>query len=126
MSNDMNHHIKVYRNVFIVLLVFTVLTVSVSYFDFGGIVWLSVFVGLAIASFKGYLVASNFMHLNNEKPLIYQILIVTLLGFIVLFSMPTLWHNDGLKSPANVPLQNGNVYNSDFESDHSGGHGDHH
>ena len=59
MGNDMNHHIKVYRNVFIVLLVFTVLTVSASYFDFGGIVWLSVFVGLAIASFKGYLVASN-------------------------------------------------------------------
>ena len=34
MSEDMNHHVKVYRNVFIGLLIFTVLTVAASYFHF--------------------------------------------------------------------------------------------
>ena len=57
------------------LLILTVLTVLASYVEFGGIVWLAVGVGLAIAAFKGYLVAANFMHLNDEKPIIYQTLI---------------------------------------------------
>ena len=71
MSNDMNHHIKVYRNVFIGLLIFTGLTVGASYVSFS-LVWIGIFVGLAIAFVKGYLVAANFMHLNNERPLIYM------------------------------------------------------
>ena len=62
MSNDMNHHIKVYRNVFIGLLIFTALTVAASYFDFGSVA-IAVIVGLAIAFVKGFLVAGNFMHL---------------------------------------------------------------
>ena len=66
MSSNMQHHIKTYRNVFIALLFFTGITVLASYFDFGGIVWLAVGVGLLIAFFKGYLVAAHFMHLNNE------------------------------------------------------------
>ena len=126
MSNDIEHHISVYKKVFIALLVLTALTVAASYFEFGGVVWLSVGVGLAIATFKGYLVAANFMHLNDEKPIIYQTLIGTVLAFIILFFMPTLWHNDGLKAPSNIPLQNGNVYNPDLEKhhkdDHGGGH----
>ena len=125
MSDDIQHHISVYKKVFIALLILTVLTVLASYFEFGGIVWLAVGVGLAIATFKAYLVAANFMHLNDEKPIIYQTLIGTLFAFIILFFMPTMWHNDGLKSPDNIPVQNGNVYNSDFEShhnDHDGGH----
>ena len=97
-----------------------------SYFEFGGIAWIAVGVGLAIATFKAYLVAANFMHLNDEKPIIYQTLIGTLFAFIILFFMPTMWHNDGLKSPDNIPVQNGNVYNSDFESHHDDHDGAHH
>ena len=67
MSNDnIQDHVKIYRNVFIALLVFTALTVGVSYIHFN-LVWVGVFVGLLIAGIKGYLVAANFMHLNNEK-----------------------------------------------------------
>ena len=75
MNNDMNHHIKIYRNVFIGLLIFTGLTVGASYIPFKewNLIWLGIFVGLAIAFIKGYLVAANFMHLNNEKSLIYLI-----------------------------------------------------
>tara|TARA_B100001094_G_scaffold174507_1_gene168750 strand:+ start:4183 stop:4563 length:381 start_codon:yes stop_codon:yes gene_type:complete len=126
MSNDIQHHINVYKKVFIALLILTVLTVAASYFEFGGIVWLAIGVGLAIATLKGYLVAANFMHLNDEKPIIYQTLAGTVFALIILFFMPLMWHNDGLKSPDNVPLQNGNVYNSDFESHHDKHEGGHH
>ena len=37
MSNDMNHHIKIYRNVFLALLVLTVFTVGASYIHFDAI-----------------------------------------------------------------------------------------
>ena len=71
MSHDnIQDHIKVYRNVFIALLVGTALTVIAYYIDFNSIfnlAWAGVFIGLLIAVIKGYLVAANFMHLNNEK-----------------------------------------------------------
>ena len=123
MSNDMNHHIKVYRNVFLGLLIFTGLTVGVSYVDFS-LIWVGVAVGLIIASIKGYLVAANFMHLNNEKKPIYMILGMTVIFFLVLFFMPTLWHNDGLDSysPEHIPIQNGEVYHKVEHDTHHGGH----
>jgi len=124
MSNDMDHHIKVYRNVFIGLLIFTALTVGASYVYFS-VIWVGVAVGLAIAFIKGYLVSANFMHLNNEKPLIYMILSMTVVFFLVLFFMPTLWHNDGLGSysPKNIPMQNGEILKESDDSHHN--HGDH-
>ena len=122
MSNDMNHHIKIYKKVFIALLLLTVVTVGVSYYDFGGIMWLAVGVGLFIAFIKGYLVAANFMHLNNEKSTIYMSLVMTVMFFIVLFFMPLLWHNDALKAPDSIPKANGNVLK---EIDNHDNHGHH-
>ena len=122
MSNDMNHHIKVYRNVFIGLLILTGFTVGASYIHFS-ILWLGVFVGLAIAFVKGYLVAANFMHLNDEKSFIYLTLGMTLVFFLVLFFMPILWHNDTLDSPNHIPMQNGELYKEVEHSDKH--HGDH-
>ena len=128
MRNDMNHHIKVYRNVFIALLVFTGLTVGASYIRFEEMfpnaLWVGLFIGLLIAFVKAYLVAANFMHLNNEKDLIYLSLGMTVLFFLVLFFMPTLWHNNTLKSPNHVPVQNGEVYKEVDLNDnhHDGGH----
>lgn len=122
MSNDMKHHIKVYRNVFIGLLICTGLTVGVSYIDFG-LVWVGVAVGLAVAFLKGYLVAANFMHLNDEKPLIYLTLILTVIFFLVLFFMPTMWHGNTLKSPSGIPMQNGETYKEIDSHDHHHGEG---
>ena len=48
MSNDMSHHIKIYRNVFLGLLILTVFTVGASYIHFDK-EWLGVALGLAIA-----------------------------------------------------------------------------
>ena len=127
MSNDMNHHIKVYRNVFIGLMIFTGLTVGASYVKFELIfpnaLWMGLFVGLLIAFVKAYLVAANFMHLNNEKSLIYLTLGMTVVFFLVLFSMPILWHNDTLESPNHIPIQNGEVFKKvDHSDNHHGGH----
>lgn len=120
MSNDMSHHIKIYRNVFLGLLILTVFTVGASYIHFDK-EWLGVALGLAIACAKGYLVASYFMHLNDEKRFIYLTLLITIACFLVLFLMPTLWHNNTLKSPGNIPIQNGEVYKNYDKSTKSGG-----
>ena len=71
-DKNMAHHISNYRKVFIYLLIGTALTVGASYFDFNvsNSMAGAIFVGLIIASFKGYLVAANFMHLNSEKKMI--------------------------------------------------------
>ncbi len=118
MSDEMKHHILVYRNVFIGLLICTALTVGASYIEFS-LVWIGVTVGLSIAFIKGYLVAANFMHLNNEKPLIYLILALTFVFFLVLFFMPTMWHDNIMTSPSNIPIQNGEIYKKIDSHKHS-------
>ncbi len=85
------------RFVFILLIVFTVITVAVSKVDFGHH-FLNIGVGLLIATFKAFLVAAYFMHLISEKKLIYTVLGFTGfffvgLMFLTLFSyadFPTL------------------------------------
>ena len=78
------------------LLFFTLLTVALSYVDFGGFFsWLfhmnispqagrklNIAVAIIVAAFKASLVALIFMHLAAEKRLIYRVLIFT--GFFVL------------------------------------------
>ena len=94
MSNkDMAHHITHYRNVFIYLLIGTVLTVLASYLELNvkDSIAGAMFIGLLIASIKGYLVAANFMHLNSEKKMIYWILIVTVFFLVLLLFVPLLW-----------------------------------
>ena len=81
---------RTYIGVFVALMVLTVLTVAVSYFHMP--VVLAVIVALIIASFKGSLVAAVFMHLSHEKKAIYWILILTVVFFLALMSIPLLWH----------------------------------
>jgi cytochrome c oxidase subunit IV len=81
---------KKYIGVFVALMVLTVLTVAVSYFHMP--VVLAVIVALIIASFKGSLVAAVFMHLSHEKKAIYWILILTVVFFLALMSIPLLWY----------------------------------
>ena len=92
-DNNMTHHIANYRKVFIFLLIGTALTVWASYVDFNvqNSIAGAIFVGLTIASIKGYLVAANFMHLNSGKKIIYWILLLTFFFLIPLLSIPLLW-----------------------------------
>jgi len=94
MSNkDIAHHIIHYRNVFIYLLIGTALTVFASYLEFNvkDSIAGAIFIGLLIASIKGYLVAANFMHLNSEKKMIYWILMLTVFFLALLLFIPLLW-----------------------------------
>ena len=119
MSHDnIKDHVKVYLNVFYALLVLTVLTVGVSYFEFGGITWLAIGVGLLIAGIKGYLVAANFMHLNDNNSTINWTLILTVMFLIVLFAIPKLWENDLVTSDTTVLFDD----LGDKQSKHDGGH----
>ncbi|MDQ3625815.1 MAG: cytochrome C oxidase subunit IV family protein [Verrucomicrobiota bacterium] len=79
--HDVSKHVKKYLAVGALLLIFTLITVGLSYVDFGS-TKLNMAIGMAVATFKAGLVAMIFMHLSAEKQLIYRILIFT--GFFVL------------------------------------------
>jgi len=91
-EHNIESHIKVYWNVFYALLAFTILTVGVSYIEFGSVFW-TLFVGLAIACIKGYLVSAYFMHLNDETQTIYSLLGLSVVFLAVLMSIPMLWRS---------------------------------
>lgn len=89
-AEEIREHSKTYIKILIVLLFLTVLTVAVSYYDFGGSVFLAVFVGLLIATVKGSLVACYFMHLIDEQKIIYWVLGITVICFTILMVVPFL------------------------------------
>jgi caa(3)-type oxidase subunit IV len=74
-------HIKGYLLVGATLIVFTGITVGLSYVQFGT-QKANIAVAMLVATFKAGLVAAIFMHLKSEKRLIYRILIFT--GFFVI------------------------------------------
>jgi cytochrome c oxidase subunit 4 len=84
---------RAYIGVFVTLMILTILTVAVSYFHMP--VALAIVVALAIATFKGSLVAAVFMHLSHERKVIYWVLLLTVLFFIMLMAIPSLWHWNG-------------------------------
>ena len=90
---DLSHHLTNYRKVFIYLLIGTALTVFASYVEFNvkDSIAGAIFIGLLIATIKGYLVAANFMHLNSEKKMIYWILMLTVFFLALLLFIPLLW-----------------------------------
>ena len=73
-THDLKKDVKKYTNIGITLLVLTVVTVLVSYFHLP-LFW-AVLVALIIAAFKSSLVASFFMHLVGERPMIGYIVIL--------------------------------------------------
>jgi cytochrome c oxidase subunit 4 len=87
-AESIHKQTKAYIVVFVTLMVMTVLTVAVSYFHLP--VGLAILVALVIASFKGSLVASVFMHLSHERKVIYWVLLLTVIFFIVLMAIPSI------------------------------------
>lgn len=93
MSEDVQAHVRTYLKVAGALAVLTVLTVAVSYIDFWGVP-IAVVVALVIAGTKGSLVVSFFMHLIEERMMIYATLLLTVFFFFVLIFIPLLGHAD--------------------------------
>ena len=92
-AHDVSKHIRGYLLVGLTLIVFTVITVALSYFDFGS-QKANVAIAMLVATFKAALVAVIFMHLSNEKRMIYRILIFTALFVLALFFLTYLaWYD---------------------------------
>jgi cytochrome c oxidase subunit 4 len=83
--------------VFVMLMVFTVLTVAASRFHLA--VPVAITLALVIAAMKGSMVASVFMHLSHEKRAIYGALLLTIVFFLVLLFIPVLSMMDHIGTP---------------------------
>ena len=86
--------VRGYMTVFGLLMIFTVITVAVSRFEFA--VPVAIAVALIIAAMKGSMVAAVFMHLSHERWWVYGTLLLTVAFFIVLLFLPVLTTLDGL------------------------------
>lgn len=95
---EVQRKIRLYLQVFGMLMIFTVLTVTASRFHFG--VPVAVTVALIIAVMKGSMVAAVFMHLSAERKWIYGALLLTVVGFIILMSLPSFTIMDSIGTPA--------------------------
>ncbi|MBI2980717.1 MAG: cytochrome C oxidase subunit IV family protein [Deltaproteobacteria bacterium] len=83
---DAKKHVRTYLVVFVSLAFLTIVTVAVSYLHLS--TKPAILVALLIATIKGSLVASYFMHLISEKKLIFMVLLITALFFVFLMSLP--------------------------------------
>lgn len=91
---DVDHHVKIYLRVFAALIVLTAITVLVSYIELStaGAIALALF----IATIKGSLVACYFMHLIDERKLIYAIMALTVLFFFFALIVPALTEGNNI------------------------------
>jgi cytochrome c oxidase subunit IV len=88
-AHDVSKEVRKYLLVFGALLIGTVITVWASYIHFGSPT-ANIVVALIIAIVKASLVAGFFMHLIDERKLIYGVLGATVFFFIGLMYL-TLW-----------------------------------
>ena len=88
-AHDVSKHVKGYLIVGALLLVFTFITVALSYVDFGSHT-ANVIVAMIVATFKAGLVAAIFMHLKGEKWLIWKFLLFTVFFAFGLFFLTWL------------------------------------
>ncbi len=85
---DIDRQVRIYFLVFGALMVGTGFTVGAYYLDVSVPVALAI--GLFIATVKASLVACFFMHLIDEKKIIYWTLALTVAFFIALMALPLL------------------------------------
>jgi cytochrome c oxidase subunit 4 len=83
------------------LFVFTVITVAVNQIHLA--VPAAITLAVIIASIKGSMVASVFMHLSHEKKWIYGALLLTVAFFVVLMFLPLLTVSDTIGKPIHAP-----------------------
>lgn len=98
---EVKKSVRKYLMIGAALLVFTGITVVANLIQLA--VPLAITVALIIATVKGAMVASVFMHLNHEKKWIYGSLILTVVFFIVLLFVPLLTISDTFGTHINAP-----------------------
>lgn len=91
---DIDKWVRNYMFVFAALLVGTVLTVGASYIDLSP--GPAIALALLIASAKGSLVVLFFMHLIDEKKLIYWLMALAVVFFVFELFVPMITENDNI------------------------------
>src|SRR3984885_12130543 len=103
--DDVARHVKGYVYVGVLLIVFTGLTVFLSYVDFdkwfGGHNW-NIIVAIIVATFKAGLVAAIFMHLKQEKLTIWKFLLFTAFFCAGLFLLTLFNWADPIFAPSHT------------------------
>jgi len=89
--------IRSYMMIGAALFVFTGITVAANQVHLA--VPIAITVALIIATMKGSMVASVFMHLSHERKWIYGALLLTVVFFIVLMSVPLFTQMDNIGTP---------------------------
>ena len=115
-SGDIQKEIRGYWIIFFALIFFTVVTVTISKFHFAAPIAISL--ALAVAIFKGSLVAGFFMHLLSERQLIYSVLTFTVLFFFGLLLLPLCNDHDRLVGTQNTGKAQQAVQLSEHKEEH--------
>jgi cytochrome c oxidase subunit 4 len=89
---------KIYILVFVTLLLLTLVTVDVAFYDAG---WLSLYIALAIATTKATLVILYFMHLRYSSKLTWAFVATGLLFLVILlaFTMSDIFTRELMNEP---------------------------
>ena len=103
-AEETKKHIADYKKVAATLGVMTVVTVLASYLDVA--VPVAIVIALIIATFKGSLVASVFMHLVGERKAIYWALALTVVFWVFLMALPQLGAWDAIGVHKTLPNAN--------------------
>ena len=91
-ADDIKKSVKTYYMIFGALMLFTVITVGVSYLHLP--IPMAILVALVVATIKGSLVALFFMHLSHERKVIYWALMLTVVFFVFLMFVPLFTNLD--------------------------------
>src|SRR3954447_4376852 len=90
--HDIDRQVKTYIVVFVTLMALTLITVAISRLHLP--VHEAIAIALVVATIKGGLVASYFMHLISERKLIYWVLGFTVACFFAVLLLPLWTHYD--------------------------------
>ena len=107
-ADDIKKHLRTYWMIGGALYVFTVITVAVNQIHLA--VPYAVTLALIVASIKGYMVASVFMHLNHEKQWIYGALLLTVAFFVVLMTVPMFTLMDTIGTDTTREISTGSAH----------------
>lgn len=89
---DIDRQVKTYILIFVTLMALTIVTVAISRLHLP--IHTAVAIALVVATIKGGLVASYFMHLISERKLIYWVLGFTVAFFFAVLLLPLWTHWD--------------------------------
>jgi cytochrome c oxidase subunit 4 len=104
-ADSIKKSIRSYLMIGAALYVFTVITVAANQVHLA--LPFAVTLALLIATIKGSMVAAVFMHLSHEKKWVYGALILTVIFFVVLMSVPmftTMDHIGTRSTSATAPV----------------------